>query len=295
MARKPLPLQQINAFEAAARHLSFSRAAQELNVQQPAISRQVAALEEWLEVALFLRSKPRLTLTEEGQVLATAIAKGFDAMHAGFDAVQMRRPGGEIVVNAAIGFTSFYLLPRLAEFQALHPDIKVQVVTRDQNPDYDVARCDLVVVFGEGGVPGLRSVRVFPEQIVAVCHPDVLPSPDPVPLRDLADMPLLHMSGPAHVGDWDRYFDGTGLHAPKPPKHDRYLSYMVYLRAIQSGLGVGTGWRPMIDEFLSSGALVLACEHQCKTARGYFCSVTNRADTRPEVELFLNWISGKSC
>ncbi|GAB5438949.1 MAG: hypothetical protein FalmKO_40740 [Falsiruegeria mediterranea] len=70
-------------------------------------------------------------------------------MHAGFEAVQSRRPGGEIVVNAAIGFTSFYLLPRLAEFQSLHPNIKVQVVTRDQNPDYELSRCDLLVVFGE--------------------------------------------------------------------------------------------------------------------------------------------------
>jgi DNA-binding transcriptional LysR family regulator len=149
MARKPLPLQQINSFEAAARHLSFSRAAQELNVQQPAISRQVAALEGWLGIALFTRSKPRLTLTEEGHVLASTIANGFDAMYAGFEAVQSRRPGGEIVVNAAIGFTSFYLLPRLAEFQSLHPNIKVQVVTRDQNPDYELSRRDLVVVFGE--------------------------------------------------------------------------------------------------------------------------------------------------
>lgn len=288
---KPLPLIQINAFEAAARHLSFSRAAQELNVQQPAISRQVAALEATLGVALFLRSKPRLTLTEEGQTLADAVSRGFGAIRAAFEDIRARDSHNSIVVSAAIGFTSLYLLPRLAGFQTLHPDIKVQIMTRDQNPDYDVTRCDAVIVFGDGGIPGLRSRQVFPETMVAVCRPDYLPSQNPLGLAELAGERLLHMSGPAHSGDWERFFAETGHSVAKPPGHDRFLSYMVYLRAIQNGLGIGIGWRPMIDEFLAGGSLIKASAHECRTDRGYYCSVTQGGSARPEVSLFLDWLT----
>lgn len=292
MGERHLPLQQLNAFEVAARHLSFSHAARELNVQQPAVSRQVAALEEALGVALFVRTKPRLTLTQEGETLAIAVRKGLEAMRGGVDAVQSRSDHGRIEVSAAIGFTSLYLLPRLAEFQALHPEIKVQVVTRDQNPDYDVSRCDAVVVFDDRGVPGLRSERVFRENMVAVCHPDYLGGGAALSLEALSRERLLHMSGPAHIGDWERFFRGSGLSVKKPDNHDRFLSYMVYLRAIQSGLGIGIGWRPMIDEFLSSGALVLASTRECVTDRGYFCSITPRGTSKAETSLFLEWLCG---
>lgn len=288
---KPLPLAQINAFEAAARHLSFSRAATELNVQQPAVSRQVAALESALGTTLFIRSKPRLTLTEEGELLAASVARGFEAIRGGLSEIRSRKNERHVVVSAAIGFTSLYLLPRLAGFQATHPDIKVQIVTRDQNPDYDLTRCDAVVVFGDQGVPGLCSKRVFAENMVAVCHPDYLGTARPLTLQELSKHPLLHMSGRAHSGDWQRYFAGSGYDAVEPAAHDRILSYMVYLRAIQNGLGIGVGWRPMINEFLANGSLVLACDHECRTDRGYFCCVTASGENRPEVEQFLNWIA----
>lgn len=288
---KPLPLAQINAFEAAARHLSFSAAAKELNVQQPAVSRQVAALEAALDTPLFVRSKPRLTLTEEGEQLASSVSRGFDAIRADMDNIRSRQKESRIVVSAAIGFTTLYLLPRLAVFQMSHPDIKVQIVTRDQNPDYDLNRCDAVVVFGEQGVPGLNSMRVFPERMVAICHPDYLKSSSPLSLDELAQQRLLHMSGSAHADDWNRYFSGSGQQVPRPATHDRFLSYMVYLRAIQNGLGVGIGWRPMIDEFLLNGSLVQACKHEPATNRGYFCSATKTGGAKSEVDMFMTWLS----
>ena len=281
-------LHQITAFEAAARHLSFSRAAQELNVQQPAISRRIAGLEEALGVTLFLRTKPRLTLTPQGEALFRAVAKGFAAIQGGLDEVTTQKPGQEIVVNAPIGFTSLYLLPRLAEFQALHPELRVQVVTRDQSPDYDLTRCDLVILFGDADTAGDRSRQIFPERMVALCHPDHLV--DPLERPALPNQHLLHMSGPAHVGDWSRFLEGSGASAVPPPPHDRHLSYMVYLRAIQNGLGIGIGWRPMIDDLLNSGELVLACAHEQRTARGYFCTISPRGAARREAQLFQDWL-----
>lgn len=108
-------LSQLAAFEAAARHLGFSRAARELNVQQPAISRQIAALERDLGHALFLRTKPRLRLTPDGEMLAGAVADGFGAIRRAIDALRGQTRRDVLVVNAAIGFTSLFLLPRLGE------------------------------------------------------------------------------------------------------------------------------------------------------------------------------------
>ena len=286
-----IPLHQINAFDAAARHLSFSRAAEELNVLQPAISRHVAALEAELGTRLFARTKPRLTLTEDGVLLAKAVSQGFGAIRGGLDAVRTRAHEDTIVVSASIGFTSLYLLPRLAGFQADHPDTKLQIVTRDQNPDYDPAKCDVVILFGEHGIPGCPSLQIFPERMVAICRPDLLHDGQPYSRAALAGQKLLHMSERDHNGDWGRYFQGTGKKVPPPPGHDTYLSFMVYLRAIQNGLGIGIGWRPLIDEFLANGTLALACDHEHDSKRGYFCSVTALGKTKTGAHLFQNWIA----
>ncbi|MFY0310560.1 LysR family transcriptional regulator [Leisingera sp. D0M16] len=289
MSRR-IPLHQINAFEAAARCLSFSRAAQELNVQQPAVSRHIAALEADLGVSLFLRSKPRLTLTEEGEILAGAVAAGFDAIREGLETLRARSGDETIIVSASIGFTSLYLLPRLAGFQAAFPDIKLQVITRDQNADFDPGKCDAVILFGEDGLAGAESRLIFKETMIAVCHPGLLRDGAPMDLPSLGQQKLLHLNSSDHNKDWNRFFQETGVVPPKPPAHDSYLSYMVYLRAIQNGLGVGIGWRHILDEFLANGTLALACEHECKTQRGYYCSLTPTGARKAGTTYFLDWI-----
>ena len=294
MAQKALPLYQLQAFEAAARQLSFSRAAPELNVLGPAVGRQVAFLEADLGTPLFIRTKPRLTLTEAGTQLFMAVAEGFDEIRASLDMLRVQRETLGIVVNVAIGFTSFYLLPRMAEFQSLHPDIQVQVVTRDQNPDFDPTTCDVVVSFGDGGLPGTRFQKIMPEVLVAVCSPGYLGSCENLSQAELINKRLLHMSSASHIDDWDRYFDGTSIAVTKPPQTDRFHSYMVYMRAIQNGMGIGLSWRPLIDDFLEAGSLVLACAHECKTTRGYYCSLTERGAEKAGTVQFFEWLSGSA-
>ena len=285
------PLGQFQAFEAAARHLSFSRSAGELNVQQPAISRQVAALEAALGVKLFLRTKPKLTLAPEGETLFAAVSSGLEAIRNGAQTVQQARRDDVIVVNAAIGFTSLYLLPRMAEFQARFPETRLEVVTRDQNPDYDPAHCDIVVMFGDNGLPGMRSKMIFNEELLPVCAPGYLRADQPLSLESLTTQRLLHMASPDHGGDWPRYFDGTGLKTPEPQSFERILSYMVYLRAIQTGNGIGLGWGRLIDDLLSAGSLVPACTRRLRTKRGYFCCITPRAADTPAARAFQDWIT----
>jgi DNA-binding transcriptional LysR family regulator len=288
---RPVPLQQINAFDAAARHLSFSRAAREMNVQQPAISRQIAALEADLGTQLFVRSKPRLTLTEDGELLANAVGTGLDAIRQGLDTLRGRYNTATLKVSASIGFTSLYLLPRLAEFQATFPDIKLQVVTRDQNEDYDPNSCDIVILFGEEGGERTRDAMIFAETMAAICHPDLLQNGAPFDLETLARQKLLHLSSAEHRGDWNRYFAHAGTVIPQPAPHDSFVSYMVYLRAIQNGLGIGIGWHQMMSEYLTNGSLVPACAHECRTSRGYFCCITDVGVDKPGALAFREWIT----
>lgn len=287
-----IPFHQIAAFEAAARHKSFSRSAQELNVQQPAVSRQVAQLEAALGTRLFRRTKPNLTLTADGEVLLRAVSGGFEAIRTGMATVRSRPDNDTIVVNAAIGFTSLFLLPRLGEFQSLHPQVRLEVVTRDQNPDFDPARCDIAIVFGDAGTPGTESRLIFGEEMVPVCRPGYLDGDTPLERTALADERLLHLSSDDHAGDWDRYLAGSGVAPPQPAPLDRIFSYMVYLRAIQNGNGIGIGWRHMIEDMLEAGSLAIACEHRVITGRGYHCCVMRHAAGRPGAHVFLDWISG---
>lgn len=290
---RPLPLHQIAAFDAAARHRSFSVAACELNVQQPAVSRQVALLEDWLGVRLFLRTKPRLTLTPDGEMLAAAIGEGMQAMRNGIDALTVGQRQDVVVVNVALGFASLFLLPRLGEFQARHPDVQVEIMTRDQNMDFDPSRCDIAVMFGETGLPGHECRRIFDEELVPVCVPNVLPN-GPLTLDALAQSRLLHMSNPNHASDWSRYFRGTGLNVPEPRPMDRLYSYMVLLRAIQNGTGIGLGWRHMVDDMIDAGTLVVACERVVRTKRGYHCCLMPTAENRPGARVFFDWLSGSA-
>lgn len=289
----PIPFHQINAFEAAARNLSFSRAAKELNVQQPAISRHIAALEADLCLPLFIRSKPRLTLTKEGKLLAEAVASGFAAIREGLGVLRAQTQDETLVVSASIGFASLYLLPRMAEFQVAFPETKLQIITRDQNADFDPRDCDIVILFGTGGLDGADSRLIFGETMIAVCRPDLLVDGKPMDLPVLVQQRLLHLANSDHSADWDRFFAGSGLVPARPARHDSFHSYMVYLRAIQNGLGIGIGWQPILNEFLENGSLVIASAHDRETARGYFCSVTPNGKTKTGAALFLDWI-GKS-
>ncbi|MEO0822291.1 MAG: LysR substrate-binding domain-containing protein [Pseudomonadota bacterium] len=287
----PLPLAQLAAFEAAARRLSFTDAARELNVQQPAISRQVAALEALLDARLFKRTKPRLTLTAEGEALFRTVSDGFDAMRAEMRRIEAGRRDAPVVVNAPIGFTSLYLMPRLAEFQAMAPEHPIQIVTRDQNRGFDASDADVVVSFGTAGLPGAQSAPIFREELVPVAAPGLLPGDRPLPLERLLDRKLLHMSSLDHAEDWSRYLEGTGLRAPRPAPTERIMSYMVYLLSIQNGQGIGLGWRGLVERLLAEGRLVIGVERTVATGRAYWADLTPRARNSPGARAFWRWLT----
>jgi len=278
-------------FEAAARHRSFTRAAGELNVQQPAVSRQIAVLEQELGTKLFVRSKPLLTLTPDGEALQASVSAGLDGIRQAVRAIRDQRPKGVLVVNAAIGFTSLFLMPRLAEFQARHPDIGLEVVTRDQNTGFDPRLNDVVLTFGSEGLAGAPSRRVLQEELYAMCAPMLLEANGLLSPEQLVQQRLIHMSSADHADDWLRFFAGTGVTPVMPGRLERLFSFMVYLHAVQNGNGIGLGWTHVTDSLIDSGRLRLASDRKVRTDRGYHCNIMAPARDKPEALVFMDWIT----
>ncbi|MEX0282381.1 MAG: LysR substrate-binding domain-containing protein, partial [Arenibacterium sp.] len=274
-----------------ARHLNFTRAASELNVQQPSVSRRVAELEAQLGVQLLLRTRPNAALTAEGHQLFQAISGGVAQVTEAMNHIKAQADRNIVVVNTTIGFASCYLMQHLAQFRQEHPDIAVELVSRDQNEAYRSAQADVLILFdAPKNLPGDKTRRIFSEALVAVGNPDVF-HPVGDDLEALARYGLLHLSTGVHARDWDRYLKGTGITSPVPDSEQRFTSFMVYLQAALNGDGVILGWETLFQNLLDQNQLIRLTERTVQTERGYFACLTDRAENSPAALAFWNWVS----
>lgn len=280
----------LTAFEAVVRNGTFSRAAQELNVLQPAMSRRVAALEQELGVHLLHRTRPMVTLTPEGQVLFDAVAGSLVRVQTAVEQISAPREQAAIVVDSTIGFASCYLMQRLPEFRSRHPDLVVELLSRDLSDRYQEAAADVIILFDDPDrLPGVKSAIIFGEEMIPLCAPGFLN--DPVPSDQLGNHRLLHLVHGIHTGDWDRYASGTDLQIAPPGSADRFTSFMVYLQAALNGDGIMLGWEHLLQDHIEAGRLVRASDRVVPTDRGYFACLSARAAHNPHAQVFWDWIS----
>jgi len=204
---KTLNWKLLTAFEAVARHRNFTSAARELNVQQPSISRRVADLEADLGVTLLFRTRPLAELTDEGRVLFRAISKGVAKVTDAVEQITTQQDRNVVVVNTTIGFASCYLMQRLAQFRMEHPDIAIELVSRDQNETYRTTQSDVLILFDDpANLPALPTHRIFSEELIPVAKPGAFSNIENA-LTDLEKMPLLRLTAGVHAEDWARYFE----------------------------------------------------------------------------------------
>lgn len=281
---------RLTAFEAVARHRNFTRAAQELNVQQPAISRRVAELEAELGVKLLNRTRPFATLTREGEVLYRAISGGITQVHSAIEQVRQHPDRARLTVNTTIGFASCYLIKRLPEFRAMHPDISIELISRDQNDAYDM-ESDIVIAFDNPDrLPGVRKALIFEESMVAVARPDVAASIGN-DLKTLSEQSLLYLTMGLHTDDWTTFFDETGIVPSAPVSERKFTSFMVYLQAALNGDGVILGWETLLQDHFDLSLLEPITNRRIKTNRGYFGCLMPRAANRKSAVKFLDWVA----
>lgn len=287
------PLDLLAAFESAARHLSFTRAAAERFVTQSAMSRQIRALEEDLGVALFRRHHRALTLTEAGQRLQAACHAAFVPLRR--TVTELRAPMAREVLSLTTtpGLASLWLIPRLSAFTRAHPGIDVRLDTSFTRRDLRADGFDLALRYGPiGAVPGRQ---LFHETVQPVCSPRLLARRQP-PLRtpaDLAFHTLLQTAERAAPGvpvDWASWLNAVGQEDLQPAATLSFSSLGDAIAAAIDGQGVALGRRPIIDSMLADGRLVAPFADHAASARAYFLLVEPSARTRPSVQALEGWL-----
>lgn len=287
------PMTWLLAFEAAARHQSFTSAADVLGTTQPAISQRVANLESELGVALFRRLARGVKLTPAGSHLLAALSEGLDRIEATIAETRSDGKNDHLTLATDFGFAAFWLIPRLPSLRLVAPDLNVKVVTSQAALDLRREPVDVSIVFGPGEWPDCVTELLMPEIVLPICAPSLLSGrPAPAEPRDLARLPLLHLESTeaSRWLNWASWFEAMGC-GPSPSDPGTTVNnYHLLIHAALSGQGVALGWRPLVDDLLSSGQLVTALDRPIETDRGYYLTYARRRSNSRVVKLFHQWL-----
>lgn len=300
LKRELPPLNGLVTFEAAARLASFTRAADELHVTQAAVSRQIQRLEHHLGTRLFHRGHNRLELTGAGRRLHEAVADGLATIGRGVRRVRLAEAEPPVTLSATIAFCNYWLMPRLHDFRSHHPGIDVRLLADDRDLDPVVDDVDIAITFGEDAtIPGQDRRLLGRERVIPVCAPSYLaqrPALAAAAPADLAAEELLHLD-PAHwnqlhgyVIDWPVWFAQFGVTLAGGLHGLRLNNYPMLLDAALAGQGVALGWRPVIDDLLTTGRLVQLTPAELPTPRGYWATTASDRPLPPAAQPVYDWL-----
>ncbi|TXH87664.1 MAG: LysR family transcriptional regulator [Rhodoferax sp.] len=294
MRRKIPSLQALACFEAAARHESYTRAAQELALTQGAVSRQISSLEEFLGQSLFRRTRHGVALTERGRDYCQQIAPRLQALEQDtLDAMSTHGSGGTLHLAAVPTFATRWLIPRLPQFHAAHPDITVHIDTRTRPFLFADSGFDAALFAGTpeqiAAWAGTLATRLMPEVVLPVCSPALLQGAIALSPTDIAALPLLQQS--TRPNAWRQWFEATGVQCENALAGARFEQFSMTAAAAACGLGVALVPRLLVDGELARGELVVACELPLPEDRAVYLLQPQRDDARPALGVFAQWLS----
>jgi len=288
-------LDLLKGFEAAARHLSFTRAAEELFLTQSALSRQMQALEEQLGLPLFERRHRQLLLTDAGQVLHASAKSVLDEIGRAVAAIRRDEAAQPLTVSTNQPFASLWLIPRLARFRERYPSVDVYISADNRIVDLERERIDLAVRYcGEATAPA-GSIRLFGERIMPVCSP-ALAADRARPLRrpeDLASHVLLVIDderGRLPWLNWSAWLAAIGIARLAPAGSLKFNHFDQVIQAAIDGQGVALGREPLIDRLIRQRKLVAPFPDRYATPRAYYIVRAPHAALRPEAQAFSDWL-----
>ena len=285
------PLAAIRAFEAAARHGSFTKAADELGMTQAAVSYQVKLLEERVGAPLFLREARRVVLSEAGRRLAPSVNEAFQRLHAGFAALR-ETAEGVLSVTAVHTFATNWLVPRLGAFQAAHPEIAVRLDVSSRSVDFGREDFDVGIrggLHGRGLWPGLKAHAVMPMLFTPLCSPDLLARYGPVETpADLARLPRLF----AHDEWWEHWFKAAGIAEPPPPVASNLAVEVQSMlgTAAAGGQGVAMLMPAFFAADLAAGRLVQPFELMATDGNSYWLVYPQEREKSAKIRAFREWV-----
>lgn len=283
------PLGALRVFEAAARHMSFQRAAEELHVTPSAVSHQIKGLEAFLGKPLFRRAKRAITLTPAGRQYLPPVQAALESIQAATARLNRTPDLRVLTISVAPALASGWLVPRLALFQMKHPDIEVRVTTSTrtvdfkQHPDIDIG-----IRFGDGHWPGLRAHRLLPMQLIPVCSPELLTTHAPIKRpADLARLNLLHAL--PRLGDWRSWFLAAGASGVDPDRGPKFQDTPLAINAAIAGSGVAIADRQFVQREIDAGRLVVPFDMQIPAKTAYYLVYPADRARDPRVRAFRDW------
>jgi len=297
MVRPLPPLAQLRSFEAAARFLSFKKAAEDLNVSPSAVSHAVQALESYMGVKLFhrlnhsKRGEKALVLTDAGKSLSPCLSRSFDDISDVVTSVMAQGAGDILTVATAPIFAKSWLMPRLHRFVASHPDVNIRVnsTLNLSNSVYD--RFDVGLMYGRGNWPDQTALKLFSETMVPVCSPHlletgpVLKAPD-----DLIHHTLIHSE--ARLTTWPMWLENAGVRGINPAKGLHFNRATLAIDAAMNSLGVALEGKTAIKDELRDGTLVIPFEgpNMPDQSDGYYLTHPIGRGEIPKVAIFREWV-----
>lgn len=287
------PLTALRAFEAAARHLSFAKAAEELNVTPAALSFQIKSLEEHLGQAVFHRLNRAVTLTEAGRVLAPGTSEGFDRLTTAWRATRALQDGAALTITAGPAFTAKRLAPRLYAFAQAHPDIELRFAATLRMLDFDRDTVDVAIRYGTGADEGLYSERMLEEGVTPMMRPDIAARyPTPESLREA---PLLDDASIAFLDplrDWAAWFRACGVdHQPTVTASFSQADHA--LDAALAGGGVLLTRTSLAQGMLAQGLLTAPYPVALTTPARFRFLCRKGEEMQPRIAAFREWIMGE--
>ena len=294
MPRRLPPLNALRAFEAAARHLSFTKAAEELNVTQAAVSHQVKGLEERLGLPLFKRNNRSLLLTDAGQAYLPPLREAFDAIAIATEGLQQRSGEGPLRISALNSLAAKWLMPRLPDFRARNPGIDVLIHTSDRLVDFARDGIDVGIRYGRGAYAGVVCDYLMSDSCFPICSPKLLEDPEH-PLRtpdDLRHHTLLNDDAPNVPGmpDWRMWLRAARVRGLDPSHGIAYSDSAMLVQAAVEGQGVAIGRLSLAEFDLAAGRLVKPFDLEIPSQYSYYLAIPPANLELPKVKAFRTWI-----
>ncbi|MGH7126536.1 MAG: transcriptional regulator GcvA [Stellaceae bacterium] len=293
MAFRLPPLSSLRVFEAAARHSSFRKAADELNLTASAVSHGIQTLENWLGVELFYRESRGLRLTDAGEAYAPLVNQALSVLAKATEQLPGRAATGTLSLSCAPTFANRILLPRLPGFVVQCPDIRLTIDTSHRLVDLTLDDFDVAIRPASTQRPAPNWTLLTTETLVPVCSPRLREQFDTTDVTDLLSrVPLIHVTSVS--ADWSHWFRASGVEMPASTDDGLRVDtiHMAFEAAI-GGLGAALGRRPLVDDDIAAGRLVPLAAEAIPSGNGYWLVTSETEFQKPEVKQFRHWLQSE--
>ena len=295
--RRLPPLNALRAFEAAARHLNFSRAADELSVTPGAVSQQIQNLEDYVGAPLFKRTPKGLLLTDAAQTALPALREAFDRLAEAASLLTAAVDGRRLTLTAPPSFATKWLVPRLGAFEKAHPQVDVWLSAAIELVDLAAGEVDVAIRYGAGRYPGLEVRRLFSEAVIPVASPEHLAAQPLTTPADLAKHILLHDGSPDFddsCPDWSMWLAARGLKNIDGMRGPRFNQSSLVIEAAVNGRGVALAKRTLAQADLEAGRLVAPLQIATAVDFAYYLVHPKAKGRLPQVKAFVSWIEAEA-